>query len=226
MNSNPSPTLDRLVRSVLPNVLKTIRSQNVARYIGERIADEADENITTATPAAVRIERCDGTSSPLSPRLDVRNHSPGGFNWGYGGSGPAQLALAILSDFTGSVWFAESYYQEFKSDVVARVQSSRFDVAAETVLAWSEPRLTPFVTESLRPLFNEFGRPASAPFLQSAWWGPEFFVEWNTDGSLDLLTFPDEPKPEPSREPIGDFAAFFVAEVFRAALRPRLKSSR
>jgi len=25
----------------------------------------------------------------------VRNHSPDGFAWGYGGSGPAQLALAI-----------------------------------------------------------------------------------------------------------------------------------
>jgi len=27
------------------------------------------------------------------------NHSPDGFEWGYGGSGPAQLALAIYQDF-------------------------------------------------------------------------------------------------------------------------------
>jgi len=27
--------------------------------------------------------------------LKMRNHSPDGFNWGYGGSGPAQTALAI-----------------------------------------------------------------------------------------------------------------------------------
>jgi hypothetical protein len=35
---------------------------------------------------------------PLSPRASpaVWNHSPDGFNWGYGGSGPARLALAIL----------------------------------------------------------------------------------------------------------------------------------
>jgi Family of unknown function (DUF6166) len=33
---------------------------------------------------------------PLPPRLDLANHSPTGFEWGYGGSGPAQLALAIL----------------------------------------------------------------------------------------------------------------------------------
>jgi hypothetical protein len=31
-------------------------------------------------------------------RLDLANHSPDGFEWGYGGSGPAQLALAILAD--------------------------------------------------------------------------------------------------------------------------------
>ena len=28
--------------------------------------------------------------------LRVRNHSPDGFSWGDGGSGPAQLALALL----------------------------------------------------------------------------------------------------------------------------------
>lgn len=34
----------------------------------------------------------------LNPRNDLCNHSPDGFEWGYGGSGPAQLALAILVD--------------------------------------------------------------------------------------------------------------------------------
>lgn len=34
---------------------------------------------------------------PLELRLDLCNHSPTGFEWGYGGSGPAQLALAILA---------------------------------------------------------------------------------------------------------------------------------
>ena len=35
---------------------------------------------------------------PLSPlkSQSIVNHSPDGFNWGYLGSGPAQLALAIL----------------------------------------------------------------------------------------------------------------------------------
>lgn len=45
-------------------------------------------------------------SIPISPdqSLRFRNHSPDGFEWSYGGSGPAQLALAIL------LHAAENYY--------------------------------------------------------------------------------------------------------------------
>lgn len=39
--------------------------------------------------------------TPLDPKLKLVNHSPTGFSWGYGGSGPAQLALAILADHFG-----------------------------------------------------------------------------------------------------------------------------
>lgn len=48
----------------------------------------------------------------------IRNHSPDGFNWGYGGSGPAQLALAILANYMddeSAVW----YYQQFKFTFIA-----------------------------------------------------------------------------------------------------------
>ena len=44
-----------------------------------------------------------------------RNHSPDGFNWGYGGSGPAQLALAVLLKLTGR---SEGYHQ-FKWKYIA-----------------------------------------------------------------------------------------------------------
>jgi hypothetical protein len=39
-----------------------------------------------------------GRARPLPLRLDLDNHSPTGFEWGYRGSGPAQLALALLAD--------------------------------------------------------------------------------------------------------------------------------
>ena len=54
----------------------------------------------------------------LDPRYDLRNHSPDGFAWGYGGSGPAQLALALLADAVDAK-AAEKYYQRFKADVIA-----------------------------------------------------------------------------------------------------------
>jgi hypothetical protein len=56
---------------------------------------------------------------PLDSRQDLRNHSPDGFEWGYTGSGPAQLALALLADHLGDSVKAIELYQEFKFSVVA-----------------------------------------------------------------------------------------------------------
>jgi hypothetical protein len=62
---------------------------------------------------------------PLNPRLDLYNHSPTGFEWGYGGSGPAQLALAILVDHLGDIRDALNLYQRFKWDVIAELPRSK-----------------------------------------------------------------------------------------------------
>lgn len=55
----------------------------------------------------------------LDPRFDLRFHSPDGFEWGYSGSGPAQLALALLADHLSDDAEALRLYQEFKSKTVA-----------------------------------------------------------------------------------------------------------
>lgn len=64
----------------------------------------------------------DGTSTPLDPRLDIANHSPDGFNWGYAGSGPAQLALALLADAVGDE-IALRCYHDLKTDVIAYLET-------------------------------------------------------------------------------------------------------
>lgn len=57
----------------------------------------------------------------LDPRFDLRNHSPTGFEWGYGGSGPAQLALAILAHHLQDNEKAIAYYQDFKWSIIANL---------------------------------------------------------------------------------------------------------
>lgn len=49
------------------------------------------------------------------PSQKIRNHSPDGFAWGYNGSGPSQLALAIMYKLTGRT----DGYHDFKSRVIA-----------------------------------------------------------------------------------------------------------
>lgn len=67
----------------------------------------------------------DGVYSALAPRLELCNHSPDGFEWGYGGSGPAQLALAIIADATGNDVLAVNTHQLFKAIFVGRLDKDK-----------------------------------------------------------------------------------------------------
>jgi|WetSurMetagenome_2_1015567.scaffolds.fasta_scaffold199575_2 hypothetical protein len=59
-------------------------------YFGDR----GDPN--SGGPRQVFVNDGKGNVYPLP---HVKKHSPDGFQWGYGGSGPADLALSILSDY-------------------------------------------------------------------------------------------------------------------------------
>lgn len=89
------------------------------------------------TPAGVVVVRVDDADRvrPLPARLDLRSHSPSGLEWGYPGSGPAQLALAILADAVGPE-AAQACYQRFKFEVVARLAQERWELTREAVLTW------------------------------------------------------------------------------------------
>jgi hypothetical protein len=73
---------------------------------------------------------------PLNLRHDLRNHSPDGAEWGYGGSGPAQLALALLADATGDEELAQRHYQRFKREVVAGFERDRFLITQAEIRCW------------------------------------------------------------------------------------------
>ena len=67
----------------------------------------------------------------------VRNHSPTGPAWGYGGSGPAQLALAILLVVADEAT-AERFYQQSKWSAIAPIEADRWALDAGDVLGWLE----------------------------------------------------------------------------------------
>jgi len=70
--------------------------------------------------------------------LAVKRHSPTGFAWGYYGSGPAQLALAILLELTDENT-ALRLYQQFKEDVIAKLPGTEgFSMSVRGVLDWVE----------------------------------------------------------------------------------------
>lgn len=71
---------------------------------------------------------------PLNPRLDIVEHSSTGFEWGFGGSGPAQLALAILADLYDKET-ALRYYQAFKDRVVSRLRPDKWRITEAEVFA-------------------------------------------------------------------------------------------
>jgi hypothetical protein len=97
-------------------------------YRGERLSGPDGERY------GVRV-LVDG--KPLWPKrsLKIRSHSPHGFEWGYGGSGPAQLALAILLDVTDDVTTAREFYQRYKWAAVSQ-WGDRWETTAAEVLLW------------------------------------------------------------------------------------------
>jgi hypothetical protein len=69
----------------------------------------------------------DGKKLDPRPSQKLWNHSPDGFNWGYGGSGPAQLALAICMKFMPGSQAVERH-QAFKRELIAALPQADFEV--------------------------------------------------------------------------------------------------
>jgi hypothetical protein len=64
----------------------------------------------------------EGRVRELPLRLDLYNHSPTGFEWGYAGSGPAQLAIALLAEVLQDDKTAIALHQIFKFKVIGRLE--------------------------------------------------------------------------------------------------------
>jgi len=85
------------------------------------------------------------------PLIHIPYHSPDGFEWGYGGSGPADLSLSMLADYfeeqdelldflakrqlqtSTRCW---KLYPAFKSDVVASFPKDRWTLPSAAIDYW------------------------------------------------------------------------------------------
>jgi len=72
----------------------------------------------------------------LDPRNDIRSHSPTGFEWGYIGSGPTQLALALLADATEDDETALRLYHRYKGRFISTLPHSSWIITQAQILEW------------------------------------------------------------------------------------------
>ena len=97
----------------------------VKTYAGKRINGQG-----------VLVMICDG-QRPINPLEHIERHSPDGFEFGYHGSGPADLALSILTDVLGGdKRQATIFYQKFKEQFVGKWRGDSFEIEESTIIAW------------------------------------------------------------------------------------------
>lgn len=91
----------------------------------------------------------------IPERQEIVNHSASGFEWGYRGSGPAQLALAILCDHFDvdnrrpldgpdndhAKKFARQMHQAFKREVIAGLETSGWTMTSKEIEAWLQTKI-------------------------------------------------------------------------------------
>jgi len=89
------------------------------------------------TRAVMRTYVDTGKEFPVTHHV---RHSPDGFNWGYSGSGPAELARCLLWDVMGYEP-DPALYQEFKAQVVATlVQDRSWQLPVGMIVSWLSSR--------------------------------------------------------------------------------------
>src|ERR1700676_1099460 len=103
-------------------------------FRGYRVMHQSNEGEPTTLVCKVNVISSSGKVHPLNPRLDIRNHSPAGFEWGYGGSGPAQLALALVANCCGKRAAVPAIYQRVKA-IVAKLPHDGWTLTEQQIKA-------------------------------------------------------------------------------------------
>ena len=97
----------------------------------EKFADIYLKNIGNGD---IVLKRIDGRPATNVPHRQVR-HSPTGYEWGYNGSGPADLALNILLMFVDAE-VADFLHQDFKREYIAVLPEEGGIITRNDILHW------------------------------------------------------------------------------------------
>ena len=111
-------------------------------YVGERDGDGIGH---------VFIELYE--SGQLMRRFELPHivkHSPTGMEWGFGGSGPSDLANSLLAHVIEVNGVASALYQQFKADVVSRLNQDGFRLTDAEVREWLNQRWSQMDEERIR----------------------------------------------------------------------------
>lgn len=146
---NPTGTISGRVQTTEPNMAEAPKISTLFAapkgntYKGKVVKYEGIVTITLPS----------GSEQDLPLYLAVANHSPTGFAWGYQGSGPTQLALALClhalssnEESNKSNWAptldqptinrAQLVYQEFKRRKIANIDiDSSWEMTQEEIIA-------------------------------------------------------------------------------------------
>ena len=101
-------------------------------YRGERLPKVVPVGNGVIITTNVRVT-VDG--EPLNARFDLFEHSVTGFEWGYEGSGPAQLALAVLADHFQDDDKACEFHQDFKRRLIAKLPRGGWSLTSQHIQA-------------------------------------------------------------------------------------------
>lgn len=95
--------------------------------------------VTEGGGKLVEVHEEDGSVRRLAHRTDpARTHSIDGFNWGYGGSGPSELAYCLLADAVHGDPEPHIYHP-FKDDMIAPLATNEeWEITEQQVHEWIE----------------------------------------------------------------------------------------
>jgi hypothetical protein len=98
-------------------------------YCGVRFTQDSPADLRRVV--TVKFAEC-----KKSYPLPIAHKHSEDFEWGYGGSGPAELAYCILLDLLNDKREAEQYYQQFKWKFISSIQTDVWTIASEQIEIW------------------------------------------------------------------------------------------